>query len=129
MALARVMVHTVAEPAVMVTLPAGVPPEEEPTLTDRCSACSWPALTLAADRDRAVELGRTSRSQLMVVGELTDSAGKKHKVSYTTNNQNEQMIALVSPALCPNQPSEMKVASIIPTSTSAPIRIASKNKK
>jgi hypothetical protein len=44
-----------------------------------------------------MELGRTSRSQLMAVGELTDAAGKKHKVSYTTNNQNEQMIALVSP--------------------------------
>lgn len=44
-----------------------------------------------------MELGRTSRSQLMVVGELSDSAGKKHKVSYTTNNQNEQLIALVSP--------------------------------
>lgn len=44
-----------------------------------------------------MELGRTSRSQLMIVGELTDTAGKKHKVSYTTNNQNEQLIALVSP--------------------------------
>lgn len=44
-----------------------------------------------------MELGRTSRTQLMVVGELTDSAGQRHQVSYTTNNQNEQMIALVSP--------------------------------
>ncbi len=44
-----------------------------------------------------MELGRTSRSQLMVIGELADSTGKKHKISFTTNNQNEQMIALVSP--------------------------------
>jgi len=44
-----------------------------------------------------MELGRTSRSQLMIVGELADASGKKHKVSYTTNNQNEQLIALVSP--------------------------------
>jgi hypothetical protein len=44
-----------------------------------------------------MELGRTSRTQLMVVGELADAAGKKHKVSFTTNNQNEQLIALVSP--------------------------------
>lgn len=44
-----------------------------------------------------MELGRTSRSQLMIVGELADATGKKHKVSYTTNNQNDQMIALVSP--------------------------------
>lgn len=44
-----------------------------------------------------MELGRTSRSQLMIVGELADPTGKKYKVSYTTNNQNEQLIALVSP--------------------------------
>ncbi|WP_254512947.1 hypothetical protein [Anatilimnocola floriformis] len=44
-----------------------------------------------------MELGRTSRTQLMVVGELADVTGKKHKVSYTTNNQNEQLIAIVSP--------------------------------
>jgi hypothetical protein len=44
-----------------------------------------------------MELGRTSRTQLMIVGELADAAGKKHKVSFTTNNQNEQLIALVSP--------------------------------
>lgn len=45
-----------------------------------------------------MELGRTSRSNLMLIGELTDSAGKKHKVSYSTNEQNDQLIALVSPA-------------------------------
>jgi hypothetical protein len=45
----------------------------------------------------SMELGRTSRSQLMIIGELTDPIGKKYKVSYTTNGQNEQMIALVSP--------------------------------
>lgn len=44
-----------------------------------------------------MELGRTSRTQLMIVGELADASGKKHTISYTTNNQNEQMIALVSP--------------------------------
>jgi hypothetical protein len=45
-----------------------------------------------------MELGRTSRSNLMLIGELTDSAGKKHKVSFSTNDQNDQLIALVSPA-------------------------------
>ncbi|WP_425615738.1 hypothetical protein NA78x_005669 [Anatilimnocola sp. NA78] len=44
-----------------------------------------------------MELGRTSRSQLMVVGELADAAGKKHKVCFTNNGQNDQLIALVSP--------------------------------
>jgi hypothetical protein len=34
----------------------------------------------------------------MLVGEVADAAGKKHKVSFTTTEQNEQLIALVSPA-------------------------------
>jgi hypothetical protein len=45
-----------------------------------------------------MELGRTSRSNLMIVGEVADAAGKKHKVSFATNDQNEQLIALVSPS-------------------------------
>lgn len=43
-----------------------------------------------------MELGRTSRSNLMLVGEVADAAGKKHKVSYATNDQNEQLVALVT---------------------------------
>lgn len=43
-----------------------------------------------------MELGRTSRSNLMLVGEVADAAGKQHKVSYSTNEQNEQLIALVT---------------------------------
>ncbi|MDX1944141.1 MAG: PPC domain-containing protein [Pirellulaceae bacterium] len=45
-----------------------------------------------------MELGRTSRTNLMLTGELKDAAGKLHKVCYTTKEQNEQLIALVSPA-------------------------------
>jgi hypothetical protein len=45
-----------------------------------------------------MELGRTSRSNLMMVGEVSDAAGKKHKVSFSTVDQNEQLIALVSPS-------------------------------
>jgi hypothetical protein len=45
-----------------------------------------------------MELGRTSRSNLMMVGEVADAAGKKHKVSFVTNEQNEQLIALVTAA-------------------------------
>ena len=44
-----------------------------------------------------MELGRTSRSNLMLTGELKDSAGAVHKVCFTTVEQNEQLIALVSP--------------------------------
>jgi hypothetical protein len=43
-----------------------------------------------------MELGRTSRTNLMMVGELADAAGKKHKVSFSTVEQNEQLIALVT---------------------------------
>lgn len=45
-----------------------------------------------------MELGRTSRTNLMMVGEVADASGKKHKVSFSTVDQNEQLIALVSPA-------------------------------
>jgi hypothetical protein len=44
-----------------------------------------------------MELGRTSRTNLMLVGEVADAAGKKHKVSFSTVEQNEQLVALVSP--------------------------------
>ena len=45
-----------------------------------------------------MELGRTSRTNLMLTGELADAAGTLHKVCFTTKEQNEQLIALVSPA-------------------------------
>jgi hypothetical protein len=45
-----------------------------------------------------MELGRTSRTNLVLVGEVADASGKKHKVSFSTVDQNEQLIALVSPA-------------------------------
>ena len=46
-----------------------------------------------------MELGRTSRTNLMLTGEVCDAAGTMHKVCFTTRDQNEQMIALVSPSL------------------------------
>jgi hypothetical protein len=45
-----------------------------------------------------MELGRTSRTNLMLTGELADAAGQRHKVCFSTQEQNEQLIALVSPA-------------------------------
>lgn len=44
-----------------------------------------------------MELSRTSRSNLMLTGELKDSAGAIHKVSFSTQEQNEQLVALVAP--------------------------------
>ncbi|QDU31945.1 hypothetical protein ETAA8_71070 [Anatilimnocola aggregata] len=51
-----------------------------------------------------MELGRTSRSQLMIVGEVPDAAGKLHKVVFTANGQNDQLIAIVSPGPIRVQP-------------------------
>ncbi|MCI0358970.1 MAG: hypothetical protein L0211_10870 [Planctomycetaceae bacterium] len=45
-----------------------------------------------------MELGRTSRSNLMLTGELADAAGTRHKVCFTTREQNEQLIAVVTAA-------------------------------
>jgi hypothetical protein len=45
-----------------------------------------------------MELGRTSRTNLMLTGEVQDAAGKVHKVSFTTRDQNEQLIAIVTAA-------------------------------
>jgi hypothetical protein len=45
-----------------------------------------------------MEIGRTSRSCLMAVGVVTDVDGSKHKVSYTSEQQNDQIITLVDPA-------------------------------
>ena len=41
-----------------------------------------------------VELGHTSRIQLMLVGEMTDFDGSRHLISYTTGENDEQMISV-----------------------------------
>ncbi|GAB4149344.1 MAG: hypothetical protein Tsb009_23570 [Planctomycetaceae bacterium] len=45
-----------------------------------------------------MEIGRTSRTCLMLVGTITDEHGKKHRVSYSSQAQNDQIIVLVDPA-------------------------------
>jgi hypothetical protein len=44
-----------------------------------------------------MEIGRTSRTLVMAVGEIADPDGSRHKVSFTSANQNEQIVALVDP--------------------------------
>ena len=46
-----------------------------------------------------VELGRTSRIQLMLVGELTDFDGSRHTISHTSFDVDNQMISVVSSPL------------------------------
>jgi hypothetical protein len=44
-----------------------------------------------------LEIGRTSRSNLMAVGEIVDPDGTRHRVSYSTNAQSEQIVVLADP--------------------------------
>jgi len=44
-----------------------------------------------------MEIGRTSRTCVMAVGEVQDEAGQTHTVSYTSHEQNDQVIILVDP--------------------------------
>lgn len=44
-----------------------------------------------------MEIGRTCRSTLAVTGTVTDGDGTQHVVSYSSNDQHNQMIALVDP--------------------------------
>lgn len=43
-----------------------------------------------------MEVGRTSRSQLMTMGIFIDHDGTQHIISYTSNEQNDQMISVMS---------------------------------
>ncbi len=42
-----------------------------------------------------MEVGRTSRSQLVTMGVITDHDGTQHTISYTSNEQNDQMISVM----------------------------------
>ena len=44
-----------------------------------------------------LEVGRTSRTCLMAVGEVVDPDGTKHKVTFTSQEQNDQIIVLTAP--------------------------------
>lgn len=44
-----------------------------------------------------LEVGRTSRTCLMAVGEVIDPDGTKHKVTFSSQEQNDQIIVLTAP--------------------------------
>ena len=46
-----------------------------------------------------LEIGRTSRTELLVVGVVTDAAGTRHKVSYTSNKESDQTVVLATSGL------------------------------
>jgi hypothetical protein len=66
-----------------------------------------PTITVPAGVDQFVypasmapwmDMGRTSRAHVQLVGTVTDETGKKHLVSYTSNHQNEQISLIIGPA-------------------------------
>jgi hypothetical protein len=82
----------------------------EISLADRqvrhAQGVSGPTLTVPAGADRFeyplllspfMEIGRTSRTNLMAVGEVTDEQGRSYKVTFTTFDVNEQIITLTDP--------------------------------
>lgn len=46
-----------------------------------------------------MEIGRTSRAAVMLLGKLKEPDGSEHWVSYSSGEQNDQIIAVVSPGL------------------------------
>ena len=44
-----------------------------------------------------MEIGRTSRTLVMAIGEVVDPDGSRHQVSFTSAAQNEQIVALIDP--------------------------------
>lgn len=59
-----------------------------------------------------MELGRTSRTVIMAAGEVAGPDGKKHKVCFTTNNQNEQLVAILNAALIQLAPERATLAAV-----------------
>ena len=46
-----------------------------------------------------MEIGRTSRSNVMAVGEIVDADGSRHKVAFSSQLQNEQIVRIKIEAL------------------------------
>lgn len=82
-----------------------------------------------------MELGRTSRSVVMAVGVVVDADGSRHTVSFTSQNQNEQIVALVGPgelnvqtdqnslAFTPGRETEIRVRLARSKSLTAPLKV------
>ena len=70
-----------------------------------------------------MEIGRTSRTVVMAVGEVTDATGVKHKVSFTSLQQNEQIVALVDPGQLSVDLGKKSVAVTAGQSVTVPVRV------
>jgi hypothetical protein len=74
-----------------------------------------------------MEIGRTSRTTLLLIGTVVDFDGSQHVVSYSSNAQNDQMIALVDPGRLAVSPDRRTFPAVPGTHATIAIRLQRSN--
>jgi hypothetical protein len=70
-----------------------------------------------------MEVGRTSRSCVMGVGVVKEPDGSEHEVSFSSVNQNEQMVAVVGPGQLALDLPQTSLSAVRGQSASLPVQI------
>lgn len=70
-----------------------------------------------------MEIGRTSRTCVMASADLADATGKMHRVSYTSQEQNDQIIVLVDPGQLDVQITRKSIAAKRGTQSEVPVSV------
>jgi Bacterial pre-peptidase C-terminal domain len=70
-----------------------------------------------------METGRTSRTCVMGVGVIKDKDGGEHRVSFSSVNQNEQIVAVVGPGQLALELERTSCAAVAGQSAAIPVRI------
>jgi len=79
--------------------------------------------TYAATLPPWMETGRTSRTCVMGVGIVKDKDGSEHRVSFSSVNQNEQIVAVVGPGQLALELERTSCAAAAGQSAAIPVRI------
>jgi hypothetical protein len=70
-----------------------------------------------------MEMGRTCRICVMAVGVVKDADGKEHEVSFSSVNQNEQIVAVIEPGRLSITASRTSLAAVPGQTIAVPVRI------
>jgi len=70
-----------------------------------------------------MELGRTSRTNVMGIGTVTTADGKQHRVSYSSQAQNDQIIVRVEPGPLDLQLGQASLRLTGPTTATIPVKV------
>ncbi len=70
-----------------------------------------------------LEVGRTSRTCLMAVGDVVDADGTKHKVCFTSKEQNDQIIVLTAPEEFSAVPEVTSIRAVPGESVTVPLQV------